>query len=165
MPRLLEQPGALGLGLAELGRRVTVCGGEQFARFVLRRVDDLVALALALLAVALDLALTVLQLALPACDLGLRALDLRGGGVLGVALERVRKLGCRANEVQRVHAHRMARRVDVGRLPCGLQDAELRLQLQRMAAERVECLANAVGLERAVVGLRQVLEPGQRGER
>ena len=67
--------------------------------------------------------------------------------------------------MQRVHAHRVTGRIDVGRLAGRLQHAQLRLQLQRMAAERVERLTDAFGLERAFVGLRQVLEPGQRGER
>ena len=47
-------------------------------------------------------------------------------------------------------------------LPGRLEDAQLRLQLERMAAERVECFADRVGVVAAVLGLAQVVEPRKR---
>ena len=163
--RLLEQPGAARLGLVQGSRRVAVRVRKQLARLALRGVQDLVALALALLAEALDLPLLLLQLALAARDLDLGAAELRGGRGLRVPLECVGELGGRTDEMQRVHPHRVTRGIDAGRLPGRLQHAELRLQLQRVAAEGVERLADAVGLERALLGLRQVLQARKRGER
>ena len=162
--RLLQQAGAARLGLAELGRRVAVRVREQLAGLGLGGVHDLVALALALLAEALDLPLLLLQLALAAGDLDLGAPELGGRRVLRVALERVGELGGGADQVQRVHADGVTRGIDAGRLAGRLEHAQLRLQLQRVAAEAVECLANALGLVGAVVGLRQVLEPRERGQ-
>ena len=78
---------------------------RQLARLGFGRVQHLRALALALLSVALDLTLTVLQLTLAARDLLLGAPQLRGGGRLRVALDRVGHLGGGADHVQRVHAH------------------------------------------------------------
>jgi hypothetical protein len=66
--------------------------------------------------------------------------------------------------VQRVHAHRVTGRIDAGRLAGRLEHAQLCLQLQRVAAETVEGLADALGLVGAVAGLRQVLEPRERGQ-
>ena len=63
VPRLLEQPVALGLGLAQLLRRVAVRVREQLARLVARVVQHLGPLALALLAIAFDLGFAVLLLA------------------------------------------------------------------------------------------------------
>ena len=153
MARLLEQAAALRLGLLQLARRVGVRLREQLARLVPRGVQHLGALALALLAVALDLGLALLQLVLAAAHLFLGLPELRRGGVLRVALDRVGELGGRADEVQRVHADRVARRLDGRGAPCRLEHAELRLELRGMAAEGVEGLARALGIE-AVPGAR-----------
>ena len=141
---LLEQPVAARLGLAQLARRVGVRLREQVAGLALGGGHDLGALALRLGAVALDLGLALLQLVLLRAHLFLGALELRRRGGLRVALEHVGELGGGADEVQRVHAHRVAGRLDVRGRPRGLQDAELRLQLSRVAAEGVERLANAL---------------------
>ena len=78
--RLLEQPCAARLGLAELLRGVAVArSASSCARLVAGRVQDLGALALALGAVALELGLALLQLALAPPDLLLGAPQLRGG--------------------------------------------------------------------------------------
>jgi hypothetical protein len=45
--------------------------------------------------------------------------------------------------VQRVHPDGVAGRLDVGRLPGRLEDAELRLELRRVPAEGVEGVADA----------------------
>ena len=146
---------AARLGLAHLGRRVAVRVREQLARLVLGRVQDLGPLALALVAVALDLGLVRLQLALRAPDLLLGPAHLRGRGGLRVALERVGELGGGADQVQRVHPDGVTGRLDVGGLARRLEHAQLRLELQRVAAERVEGLADAVGVEPAALDRRE----------
>ena len=93
MARLLEQPVAARLGLAQLARRVGVRLRQEVAGLGLRGVDDLGALALRLGAVALDLGLALLQLALLRAHLLLGALQLRCRRGLRVALERVGELG------------------------------------------------------------------------
>jgi hypothetical protein len=62
--------------------------------------------------------------------------------------------------MQRVHPDRVAARLDDCRPSGGLEHAELRLKLRRMAAEGVEGLANALGIE-TVPGCGKVLESRQ----
>jgi hypothetical protein len=154
--RLLQEPVAARFGLAELACRVGVGLAEQVAGFALGGGQDLGALALGLRAITLDLALALLELVLPPAHLLLRALKLRGGGGLGVALERVGELGGGADQVERVHADGVPRRLDVRRPVSGLEHAELGLQLRGMAAERVERLAHALFVV-AVAGALELL--------
>ena len=90
---------------------------------------------------------------------------IRAAAEFADTLERVGELGCGANEMEGVHAHRVTGRVDARGLARGLQHAQLRLQLERVAAERVERLADPFGLEAAVLALRQVLQAREGGER
>jgi hypothetical protein len=163
MARLLEEPVPARLGLAQLARRVGVRLAQQIAGLGFGGSEDLRALALRLAAVALDLGLALLQLVLLLAHLFFGALELRGGGGLGVALERVGELGCGADQVQRVHADGMPGGLDVGGLVCGLEHAELRLQLRRVAAEGVERLAHAL-LVVALAGALELLHGRQRGQ-
>ena len=87
--RLLEEPRPASLGFAQLLRRLAVRIGEELAGVVTRRVDDLCALALALLPEPLDLALPLPEVGLPAPHLLLGAPQLRRGRALRVALEHV----------------------------------------------------------------------------
>ena len=80
-----------------------------------------------------------------------------------VALDDVCELGCRTDQVQRVHPHGVSRRLDLRRSPGRLEHAQLRLQLRRVAAERVEGLAHGLDVV-AVAGASQVLERRQRGQ-
>jgi hypothetical protein len=61
----------------------------------------------------------------------------------------------------------MTRGLDVRDTPAPgcLEDAQLRLELCRVAAERVERVADAIGLVAPVVSLRNVLEAGKRRQR
>src|SRR5207244_9960156 len=137
---------------------------EQLARLVAGRVEDLSALAVALLPVPLDLRLALLQLALASPDLLLGLAELGRGRRLGVALDRVGELGGGTDEMERVHPHGVARRLDLlGAAPGGLEHSKLCLQLRGMAAERLERLANAV-LVVALAGALEVLDPRQRGQ-
>ena len=83
-----------------------------------------------------------------------------GGGVLRVALEHVGELGRGADEVQRVHADRVAgcfgrRWRRAGRL----QHAQLRLQLQQRAGGSASNASRTrVGVVPAAARLRQVLD-------
>jgi hypothetical protein len=157
---LLEEPVPARLGFLQLARRVAVRVREQLARLVAGGVHHLGALALRFLAVALDLGLALLQLALPAPHLLLGALELRRRSRLRVALDRVRELGGRTDQVQRVHPDRVARRLDVLRTAAarGLQHLQLRLELRRVSAEGIEGLLDALGIE-AVADLRNILVP------
>src|SRR5207253_9225263 len=101
--RLLEEPRPACLGLAELLRRLGVRPREELARLLVRRAEDLGPLPLAVRAIALDVGLLGLELALAAPDLLLGAPELGGGRGLRVALERVRELRGRADQVERVH--------------------------------------------------------------
>src|SRR5262249_4115458 len=94
-----------------------------------RRVDDLGPLAVALLAVALDLGLAGLQLMLAAPDLLLGPGELDRRCILGVPLERVGQLRCRAAEMQRVNPDGAGRGLDARRPACGLEDPQLGLEL------------------------------------
>ncbi len=125
--RLLEQPGRPRLGLAQLATRLLVRLGDDVPRLALRGGENLRALALALLTEAVDLGVALLELVLAVPHLLLGPPELRCGRVRRVALERVGELGGRADEMQRVHAHGVARRVDVCALAGGLQDTELSL--------------------------------------
>src|SRR5918996_1297889 len=99
---------------------------------------DACALALGLLAVPLDLGLPGLQLALPAANLLLRARELVRGCLLRVALERVGKLGGRADQVESVHADGVPGRIDGRRASRRLKHAQLGLELGRVAPEGVK---------------------------
>jgi len=110
------------------------------------------------------LGLAILQLVLAAAHLFLRLAKLRRRGILCVALNRVGELRGSADEMQRVHPDGVSAGLDDGRTSCSLEHSELRLQLRRVAPEGVEGLANALGLVGAVAGLRQVLEPRERGQ-
>jgi hypothetical protein len=85
------------------------------------------------------------------------------GRVLGVALDLVRELGGSTDEVQRVHANGVRRRLDLRRPGSRLEHPQLRLQLSGMAPERVERLAHRVGRV-AVAAAREILEPRERGQ-
>ena len=161
--RLLEEARGAGLGLLDLLRGLEIRLREQLARLVLGGVDDLCALALALGAVALDLGLARLQLVLAPRDLLLGLSELRRGGGLRVALDRVGELGGGADQVQRVHADGVAARLDRTGAPGGLQHAELSLELGCVAAEGVERLAHLVGVV-AFARAREVLDLWQRGQ-
>jgi hypothetical protein len=87
MAGLLEQARAAGLGLAELLRGLAVRVGEQLTDLVAGRVEDLCALALALLPEPFDLTIALGELGLPVADFLFRARDLRGRGALRVALQ------------------------------------------------------------------------------
>ena len=162
MACLLDEPGGARLGLANLLGHVALCVLEQLARLVPGGVRDLGPLALGLLAVALDLGLAVLQLALAPRDLFLRSRQLIRGRLLGVALERVGELGGRADQVEGVHADGVAGRLDAAGPARGLKDAELRLELGGVAAERIERVPNPVRVVAAARSLREVLHPRQR---
>ena len=123
MARLLEEPRALRLGLAQLGRRLRVRARDDLVRLLLGRGENLLPLPLRLVAIALDVRLLRLELALAPPDLLLRARELRGRGALRVALERVRELRRRADEVERVRADGVAGRLDVRRLAGRLDHA------------------------------------------
>ncbi len=164
MARLLEQAGAAGLGLAELLRRLAIRVGEQLSGLGPRRVHDLRALALALRPVALDLALALGQVGLLAPNLLLGPAELRRRGALGVALEDVGELGRLADQVQGVHADGVAGRVDLRALPCGLEHAQLRLQLDDVPAESLECVLHAL-LVVPIRADREILDPRKRGDR
>src|SRR4029079_11412610 len=84
--------------------------------------------------------------------------------VLRIALDRVRELGCRTNEVERVHADGMTRGLHRGAATRRLEHAQLRLQLRDVTAERVEGVAGALGIE-PVAGARDVLELWQARKR
>jgi hypothetical protein len=160
--RLLEQSVPAGLGLAQLPRRVGIRLRDEVARLGLRSIEDLGALALGLGAIALDLGLALLELALLRAHLLLRALQLGRGRGLGVALERVGELGCGPDQVEGVHPDGVPGRLDVGRLPRGLEHAELCLQLRRVAAEGIERLADALLV--VALALPELLEGGDRGQ-
>ena len=163
MACLLDEPRGARLGLANLLGHVALCVLEQLARLVPGCVRDLCPLALRLLAVALDLGLAVLQLVLTPRDLFLGPRQLVRGRLLRVALERVGELGGGADQVEGVHADRVTGRLDAATGPArGLKDAELRLELGRVAAERIERVPNPVRVVAAARSLREVLHPGQR---
>jgi hypothetical protein len=162
--RLLEEAAPAGLGLAELARRLGLRLLDQLAGLGLRGVEDLGPLALGLGAVTLDLGLARLQLALAGAHLLLRALELRGRRGLRVALERVGELGGGADQMERVHAHGVAGRLDVRGLARGLEHAELCLQLRRVPPERVEGVADAA-LVVALAGAAELLQRWQRRQR
>ena len=129
------------------GARVAVRLRQDLARLVPRGIEDLAALPLGLLADARDLGLALLELHLRLADLLLGLADLLRGGLLRVALDGVGELGCRADEVQRVHPHRVPGRLGDRARGRGLQHAKLRLQRRHVAAERVEGLADLVAIE------------------
>src|SRR5215467_10032717 len=138
--------------------------GEQLAGLVLGRVQELAALPLALLPVALDLLLPVLEIAVTAADLLLGPPELRRRSVLRVGLDRVGELRSRADQMQRIHAHGVSRRLDGGAAPGRLEHAELGLQLGRVAPEGVEGIPDALGVE-AVADARYLLDRRQRRQR
>src|SRR5262249_35223514 len=158
-------PAAPRLGFADLLRCLAGRAGEQLARLVARRVHDLGALALALLPVALDFGLAVLLFAAAPADLLLRLRELGLGRALRVGLDDVGELRRGTDEMQRVHTDRMPGRLDVRAAAARrLQDAQLRLQLCRVPAERLERLADGIRVI-AVPPPGQVLEPREGGQR
>ena len=144
--RLLEHPVSARLRFTELLRCLAVRVCEQFPDLVPRAVQQLRTLTLALLAVALDLCLALLDPAAAAADLLLRLLELRLRRLLRVTLDGVCELGRGADQMQRVHPYRVARRLDL--LPASarrsLQNAKLRLELCVVPAERLERLRHAI---------------------
>ena len=164
MARLLEQPGAASLGLAELLGRLAVRVGDELAGLVAGRGHDLVALPLALVAEAQDLGLPLLKVDLLLADLLLGSRELSGGRVLGVALEDVGELGRLADQVQRVHADGVTARLDLARAAGGLEDAKLSLELDGVAAEGLEGVAYGLLVE-ASLDRGKILEPRQRRHR
>jgi hypothetical protein len=127
-------------------------------------VQRLGGLTLDLGAVALRLCVALVELCVRVADLGLRPGQLSSGRLLGAALEPVREIGRRANQVQRIHAPCVADRLDCSAARCRLQDAQLRLVPGELAAERVERLRDFRPVE-ALLGNRQVLEPRHADER
>jgi len=83
---------------------------------------------------------------------------------LGVALDRVGELRCGANEMQRVHPHGMPRGLRDGASWRRLEHAELRLELDDVAPEGLERVANAL-LVVALLDDGQVFRPRKRGHR
>ena len=162
MPRLLEQPVAARLGLALLACGLGLRLRQEVARLRLRRVHDLGALTLRFGAVALDLGLALLQLALLRAHLLLGPLQLRRRRRLCVPLERVGELGRGADQVERVHPHGVAGRLDVRGLARSLEHPQLRLELSGVAPEGVERLADALLLV-AVAG-PQLVQTWKRGQ-
>jgi hypothetical protein len=159
---LLEQPGGPRLGLRNLLRGLLLGVLDRLARFALRRVQHLGALPLALLPVAVDLALPLLQVALATGHLLLRPPQLASRGRLRVALDRVGHLRGGADQVQRVHPHRVPGRL--GATPRRLEHAQLHLELRRMPAEGLEGLSHPLAVV-AVGGAREVLDARQRRQR
>jgi hypothetical protein len=164
VPRLLDQPVALGLRLAQLlvGLALRVC--EQLASLVPGSVDDLGALALAVAAVALDLRVAAREVLLALADVLLGPLELHCGGALRVLLDHVGELGCLANQVERVHAHCVPARLHLHRGAGGLEHAQLSLQLDDVTAKSFEGLAHA-SLVVALVDDRQILRARKRRHR
>src|SRR5256885_13875758 len=147
MARLLEQPGATTLGLAQLLGRLAVRVGDELAGLVAGCGHDLVALAIALVAEAQDLGLALLKVDLLLPDLLLGSRELSSRRVLGVALEDVGELRRFADQVQRVHADGVTAGLDLARATGGLEDAKLSLQLDRMASEGLEGVAYGLVVE------------------
>ena len=163
--RLFEEPAALGLCLAELLGRIAVGIRKQLTRLVARVVEHLRALAFALLAVALDLGFAVLLLAAAPANLFLGLGQLGLGSLLRVGLDGVGVFRGSANQMQGVHADCMTGGLDRLAASTGrLEHAELRLELGRVAAERLEGVAHLLGVV-AVPALRQVFEARERRQR
>ena len=163
MSRLLEQACGARFGLLDLLRGLLLRFLRRLPGLGLRGVQHLGPLALALAAEALDLGLAVLQLALAPGHLFFGAAQLRGRRALGVALDRVGHLGGGADQVERVHPDRVARRLDSA-LARGLQDAELNLELGCVASEGLERLAHLVAVVPVARG-RKILDARQRRQR
>ena len=104
-----------------------------------------------------------MELVLLAPYLFLGALELGGGGCLGIALERVGELGRGADQMQRVHADGVSRRLDAGGLRRRVEHAQLRLQLSRVAAEGIEGLADRLLVESVARALK-LLDGRKRGQ-
>ena len=164
VPRLLEEAGALGLGVAELLARVAVGLREDLAGLGPGRVQDLSTLALGFLADARNLCLALLELHLRLANLLLGLPDLLGRRLLCVALDRVRELGGRADQVEGVHADGMAGRLGDRAARCGLEHAQLRLERGGVFAESVEGLLDLAPIE-PLTRPRDVFEAGQRRQR
>jgi hypothetical protein len=148
--RLLEQPVAARLGLAELLVALALRVGEQLARLVASRVHDLGALALAVAAIALDLGVTARKVLLALANVLLGASDLHRRRALRVLLDHVGELGGLTDEVEGVHAHGVPAGLHLDRGARGLEHAELSLQLDDVTAEGLESVADA-GLVVALV--------------
>ena len=103
-------------------------------------------MALGLLPDPCDLGLALLELHLRLTDLLLGLADLLRGGLLGVTLDRVGELGGRADEVQRVHADGVPRRLGDRAARRGLKHAQLCLQRGHLSAEGLEGLADLLAV-------------------
>ena len=113
-----------------------------------------------LLADALDLGLLLRDRHLALANLLLAARDLLDRGLLGVALDRVGELGGGAHQVERVHAHGVARRLGRRAARRGLEHAQLRLQRSDVTAVCLERLldparGHTVGCEGKILCLRE----------
>jgi len=97
-------------------------------------------------------------------NLLLGSLQLRSRCALRVALEHLSEVGGFADHVQCVHPHGMAGGLDGCAAARGLQHTELRLELDHVAPERLESVANTLFLEPAVDG-RKRLDGRQRRHR
>src|SRR6185312_5763244 len=146
----------------DLGRRMPLRLSLRLAGLVARSVQDLGALAFALLTEALDLVLALLQLTLTSADLLLGAADLRRRGCLCVALDRVSHVGGGANHVQRVHPDGVPARLHLSAASRSLQHTQLHLKLRRVAPKGLESLLDALGLVAAIGERRQLLDVGER---
>ena len=162
---LLQQPVRARLCLADLGGRMPLRLRLGLTSFVAGRVEDLGALALALLAIPLDLVLSLLELALASADLFLGAADLGRGCRLRVALDRVGHVGGGADHVQRVHPYGVAGRLDLAAASGRLKDAQLDLELRCVTPEGLERLLDALRLVTAVRKGRQLLDARKRRQR
>ena len=134
-----------------------LCLRLRFTGFVPRRIEDLGALALALLAEALDLVLALLQRALAPAHLFLGAAKLGRGRGLCIPLDRVGHVGGGADHVERVHPDGVAGRLHLAAASGRLEHAQLHLELGRMASEGFEGLLDALRIETTAREGRQLL--------
>jgi len=158
---LLEEPCAARFGLAHLGRGVAVRARQDVLGLGPRRVRDLGALPFGLPANARDLGLLLFQVHLCLANLLLGALDLLRRGLLRVALDGVRELGRRPDEMERIHAHRVATRLGDAAAGSSLENAEVRLERGHVAAKGIERLLDALAVK-PVRRARKVLDPQKR---
>src|SRR5205085_9886037 len=104
VPRLLEEAATACLGFAERGRGVALAGLAHLGSVGFRAAEHVGRLTLDLPALAVELDVCSLELALAPAHLFFGTGKLGGGCRLRVALEHVGELGCRTDEMERVHA-------------------------------------------------------------
>jgi hypothetical protein len=160
VPRLLDESRGACLRLAAFLARFAVRVGQELTGLFPGRVQRLGTESLALATEALDLALLLAQFLSAFPNLRLRPAELRCRRALGVALDHVGKLSRLPDQMERIHPQRVPGRLDVGCPPCRLEHTQLRLELDDVATERVERLADALLVE-ALLDDRQVLDPGE----